>query len=374
MTIPDLGPVLGRTGRPLDQIRLIGVTARGRHGVFPEERRDGQDFTVDVVLHLDTTPAANSDDVADTVHYGDLAGRIADVVRGEPVDLIETLAARIAASCVASSDSGGVQAVDVVVHKPQAPIAEPFTDVVVAIRRSRAELLPGSPVEPTEPTEADVLDRRPEQPVTAVLALGTNLGDRTATLRTAVDELRAVDDIEVERVSPVVETDPVGGPDQPDYLNAVVLVRTGLSARELLLACQRIETGHGRKRTVRWGPRTLDIDLIRYGELISTDPVLELPHPRADQRAFVLAPWLAADPHAWLPPRPGAVEAPEEPGSASRPSGRRSVAALLALAADATGVRARPDLRLDHSDRRDENPDRAADDRTDSTMDETSTR
>ena len=371
MTIPDLGPVLGRTGRPLDQIRLIGVTARGRHGVFPEERRDGQDFTVDVVLHLDTTPAADSDDVADTVHYGDLAGRIADVVRGEPVDLIETLAARIAASCVASSDSGGVQAVDVVVHKPQAPIAEPFTDVVVAIRRSRAELLPGSPV---EPTEAGVLDRRPEHPVTAVLALGTNLGDRTATLRTAVDELRAVDDIEVERVSPVVETDPVGGPDQPDYLNAVVLVRTGLSARELLLACQRIETGHGRKRTVRWGPRTLDIDLIRYGELISTDPVLELPHPRADQRAFVLAPWLAADPHAWLPPRPGAVEAPAAPGSASRPSGRRSVAALLALAADATGVRARPDLRLDHSDRRDENPDRAADDRTDSTMDETSTR
>ena len=204
MTIPDLGPVLGRTGRPLDQIRLSGVTARGRHGVFPEERRDGQDFTVDVVLHLDTTPAADSDDVADTVHYGDLAGRIADVVRGEPVDLIETLAARIAASCVASSDSGGVQAVDVVVHKPQAPIAEPFTDVVVAIRRSRAELLPGSPV---EPTEADVLDRRPEQPVTAVLALGTNLGDRTATLRTAVDELRAVDDVEVERASRPVAPD-----------------------------------------------------------------------------------------------------------------------------------------------------------------------
>src|SRR5688500_6561204 len=98
MTIPDFGPVRSRTGRPLDQIRLIGVTARGRHGVFPQERRDGQDFTIDVVLHVDTRPAATSDDVTDTVHYGDLAVRIADVVRGEPVDLIETLAVRIAES------------------------------------------------------------------------------------------------------------------------------------------------------------------------------------------------------------------------------------------------------------------------------------
>jgi dihydroneopterin aldolase/2-amino-4-hydroxy-6-hydroxymethyldihydropteridine diphosphokinase len=319
MTIPDLGPVLNRRAdRPLDQIRLIGLTAFGRHGVFPEERRDGQDFTVDVVLHVDTRPAATSDDVTDTVHYGELATRVADVVRGEPVDLIETLAARIAEACLASADSGSVMAVDVAVHKPHAPIAEQFTDVVVAIRRHRADLVPS-------------LDQQPEQPVTAVLALGTNLGDRTKTLRTAIADLRAVADVEVELVSPVVETDPVGGPDQPDYLNAVVLIRTGLSARELLAAAQRIETGHGRERTVRWGPRTLDIDVIRYGDLTSADPVLELPHPRAHQRGFVLAPWLAADPAAWLPV-----------GAARRP-----VVDLLAEAPDRDGVRPRPDLDLD---------------------------
>jgi dihydroneopterin aldolase/2-amino-4-hydroxy-6-hydroxymethyldihydropteridine diphosphokinase len=324
MTIPDFGPVRSRTGRPLDQIRLLGVTARGRHGVFAQERRDGQDFTIDVVLHVDTRPAAASDDVTDTVHYGDLAVRIAEVVRGEPVDLIETLAARIAESCLAAPDCAGVEIVDVAVHKPQAPITEPFTDVVIAIRRERAELL------------ADPLDRRPAEPVTAVLALGTNLGDREATLRAALAGLRDVPDLVVDAVSPVVQTDPVGGPEQPDYLNAVVLVTTGLSPRELLAACQLIEAGQGRERTVRWGPRTLDIDVIRYDDLHSADPLLELPHPRAGQRAFVLVPWLAVDPQAWLP----------------TPSGPVPVRELLAGAGDRDGVRARPDVLLDELSRR----------------------
>jgi dihydroneopterin aldolase/2-amino-4-hydroxy-6-hydroxymethyldihydropteridine diphosphokinase len=328
MTIPDFGPARSPDGRPLDQIRLIGVTARGRHGVFPQERRDGQDFTVDVVLHVDTTKAAATDDVADTVHYGELAVRIADVIRGEPVDLIETLATRIAGSCLASPDSAGVLAVDVVVHKPQAPITEPFTDVVVAIRRDRSELLPGP---------ADPLAQRPGQPVTAVLALGTNLGDREATLRAALAGLSDVPDLRVDAVSPVVETDPVGGPEQPDFLNAVVLVTTGLSARELLAVGQSLEAEQGRERNVRWGPRTLDVDVIRYGDLLSTDPVLELPHPRAGQRPFVLVPWLAVDPQAWLPSGSGPVPVRSLPAATGSGSG----------SVDAGGVRVRPDLRLD---------------------------
>lgn len=319
MSTPDFGPVRSSTGRPLDQIRLIGVTARGRHGVFPEERRDGQDFTIDVVLHVDTSKAAATDDVADTVHYGDLAVRIADVIRGEPVDLIETLAARIAESCLTSTDSAGVATVDVAVHKPQAPITEPFTDVVVAIRRDRTQLLPPDP-----------LDRRPGEPVTAVLALGTNLGDREATLRAAVTGLTDVPHLRVDAVSTAFETDPVGGPEQPDFLNAVVLVTTGLSPLELLATCQSIEAGQGRERTVRWGPRTLDVDVIRYSDLLSADPQLELPHPRADQRAFVLVPWLAVDPQAWLP----------------SPSGPVAVQSLLAKTPDRDGVRARPDVLL----------------------------
>ena len=337
MNIPDFGVVHSADGRPLDQIRLVGVTARGWHGVFPEERRDGQDFTVDVILHLDTTKAAATDDVVDTVHYGDLAVRIADVIRGEPVDLIETLAARIAASCLASPDCAGVAAVDVAVHKPQAPITELFADVVVAIRRDRADLL----LEPVSRqqlgVDPDPLDQRPSEPVTAVLALGANLGDREAALRAAVAALRDVPNLLVDAVSLVVETDPVGGPEQPDYLNAVVLVTTRLSARELLAAGQAIETGQGRERDVRWGPRTLDVDVIRYGDLLSRHPVLELPHPRAYHRAFVLIPWLAVDPQAWLP----------------SPSGRVPVQPLLAALtseADRDGVRARPDLRIGEAD------------------------
>lgn len=311
MTIPDFGPVLGRAGRPLDQIRLLGVTARGRHGVLDHERQDGQEFIIDAVLHLDTAAAAAADDLAATVDYGSLAIRIADLVRGEPVDLIETLAARIAAGCL---ESPGVVAVDVAVHKPQAPINERFADVVVAIRREKTS----------------DLDRRPAEPLTAVLALGTNLGDRAGILRAAAAELGELDDVQVVAVSPAVESAPVGGPEQPDYLNAVVLLTTRLSANELLAAGQWIEAGHGRERSIRWGPRTLDIDVIRYGDLLSDDPMLELPHPRAAQRAFVLAPWLAVDPQAWLPGY----------------GGRRPVAPLLVKAPDRDGVRERPDLRL----------------------------
>ena len=300
MTAGDFGPVKDASGRVLDQIRLVGVTARGRHGVLPEERRDGQDFTIDVVLHLDTAKAAATDDLTATVHYGELAGRIADVVRGEPVALIETLADRIAAVCLAPPP---VEAADVVVHKPHAPITETFADVVVAIRRRRGEARSTG--------------------VGAVLALGANLGDREGTLRSAVEALGAVDGVVVDAVSPVFATRPVGGPEQPDYANAVALVTTTLSPHLLLHATQAIEAAHGRERTVRWGPRTLDIDVIRYGDVLSDDPELQLPHPRAHERAFVLAPWLAVDPEAWLPGE----------------DGRRSVAELLRTAADRDDVR-----------------------------------
>ena len=118
-----------------DRIALTGLTVRGFHGVFEQERREGQDFVVDVVLRLDTRAAAASDDLARTVHYGDLATGLADVVRGEPVDLIETLAARLADVALADPL---VIAAEVTVHKPSAPIAEEFTDVAVTIRRERA--------------------------------------------------------------------------------------------------------------------------------------------------------------------------------------------------------------------------------------------
>ncbi len=171
-----------------------------------------------------------------------------------------------------------------------------------------------------------------------VLALGSNLGDRLATIQAGIDDLAVAPGIALRSVSAVFETSPVGGPDQPDYLNAVLLAVSALPGLEILRHTQAAEHAQGRVRTVRWGPRTLDIDIISCDDEISDDPRLTLPHPRAHERAFVLLPWHDVDPGATLP-------------------GRGPVAGLLARlgsdadadrTADGAGgtVRRRDDLRL----------------------------
>jgi 2-amino-4-hydroxy-6-hydroxymethyldihydropteridine diphosphokinase len=161
---------------------------------------------------------------------------------------------------------------------------------------------------------------------TVVLALGSNLGDRLASLQGGVGALCARPGLSGVQVSPVYATAPVGGPAQPDYLNAVLVASTTLSARAVLGRCQEAENALGRVRTERWGPRALDVDVIIYGTEVSDDPELTLPHPRAHERAFVLAPWHDVDPGAVIP-------------------GHGRVADLLAAVGSA-GVRLCPDARL----------------------------
>jgi 2-amino-4-hydroxy-6-hydroxymethyldihydropteridine diphosphokinase len=134
-----------------------------------------------------------------------------------------------------------------------------------------------------------------------VLALGSNLGDRQDILQGAVDAIVGLPGVRVTAVSPVYETVPVGGPAQPDYLNAIVLADAARPARELLDRLHEIEAAFDRVRVVRWGPRTLDIDVVDFGGERSDDPGLTLPHPRAHERAFVLGPWRDVDPDAALP-------------------------------------------------------------------------
>lgn len=610
--------VTGPDGRSLDQVQLTGVSARGYHGVLPSERQTGQEFRADVVLYLDTRPAAAGDDLARTVSYADVASDVHDVLTGEPADLVETVAERIAAVVLARPQ---VEAVDVRVHKPQAPIPVPFIDVEVAIRRDRTHVpVVAAPARPTEssaasavsPAEAPAYEpdradafrseqpvgswneaaeqarsvpepaafaaapvfaaepvpqdfeplarpasdepeqfhREPYQPepaqqrtdtfeaeplverlpasaspaaqspaeapeprpvpeliapeplqvapaawelqadepvraeqrgqepvpvfqpeeqfrsepvfepvqqyeslqdqrqgadpsnalqqqydqfaqpeqaqaeqrtqqfeaqgyeqpqqydqqpqpfdppqqgyeqaqqfeqqpfeqppfeqpqrlepqqnqpqqnqydqlfdqqfdradmettrvapavpdsaaaqpeqfapeqyqpeeyqheprdrfdevpagyVDVVIAIGANLGDPQATMRSAVAELDRMPGLQITDVSPLARTAAVGGPEeQPDYLNAVLLARTTLSARGLLHACQEVENVHGRTREERWGPRTLDVDLITYGNLTDSADDLEVPHPRAHERAFVLEPWSQIAPEAVL--------------------------------------------------------------------------
>jgi 2-amino-4-hydroxy-6-hydroxymethyldihydropteridine diphosphokinase len=136
-----------------------------------------------------------------------------------------------------------------------------------------------------------------------VLALGSNLGDRLANLQAGIDVLAAAPGLGRLSVSPVYETEPVGGPAQDDYLNVVVSAETALPARAILDRARQAEAALGRVRAQRWGPRTLDVDIIVCGTEISTDPELTLPHPRAHERSFVLAPWHDLDPAAQIPGR-----------------------------------------------------------------------
>ena len=135
----------------------------------------------------------------------------------------------------------------------------------------------------------------------AFLGLGSNLGDRIATLQRAVDLLGRDPAIRVTRSSRIWETEPLGGPDQPDFLNAVVEVSTELEPHDLLSACNRVEVALGRTREVRWGPRTIDIDILLIDALAIDDPALTVPHPRLHQRAFALMPLLELTPDPQLP-------------------------------------------------------------------------
>ncbi len=266
-----------------DRITLTGLRARGFHGVLPAERELGQEFAADVVLHLDTRQAAAGDDLTATASYAEIAEDVVAVLAGPPVDLVETVAAMIAERVLRHPR---VNAVDVTVHKPQAPITVPFADVSVHIHRSRAELPDGA------------------VPYDVVVALGANLGDARATLGQALTELDRHPRVEVTAVSPLLRSAavvPEGADPQPDYLNAVAVVRTTLSPRELLALCQGVELAHGRVRTERWGARPLDLDLVAAGAVTWHDADLTLPHPRAHERAFVLAPWARVEPDAVLP-------------------------------------------------------------------------
>lgn len=162
--------------------------------------------------------------------------------------------------------------------------------------------------------------------VEVVLSLGSNVGDRRARLQSAVSALALAPGVRALSVSSVYETDPVGGPEQPDFLNAVLVVETALSPRAVLDLAHQVEADADRERIVRWGPRTLDVDLIAAGDSVVDEPDLQVPHPRAASRAFVLVPWLEVDAAASLPGAGAAAE--------------------LVKGLDVTRVRRQDDLRL----------------------------
>ncbi|MEU8293830.1 MULTISPECIES: 2-amino-4-hydroxy-6-hydroxymethyldihydropteridine diphosphokinase [Streptomyces] len=161
------------------------------------------------------------------------------------------------------------------------------------------------PVPASVVEQVDAADATLQNPKRAVVSLGANLGNRLETLQGAVDALEDTPGIRVKAVSPVYETEPWGVEpgSQPSYFNAVAVLKTTLPPSSLLERAQAVEEAFHRVRDERWGPRTLDVDIVAYADLHSDDPRLTLPHPRAHERAFVLAPWLDIDPAAELPGR-----------------------------------------------------------------------
>ncbi|MET8981805.1 2-amino-4-hydroxy-6-hydroxymethyldihydropteridine diphosphokinase [Streptomyces sp. NPDC004539] len=171
------------------------------------------------------------------------------------------------------------------------------------------------PADPTvQPVPASVVERVDaadttlHNPQWAVLSLGSNLGNRLETLQGAIDALEDTPGLRIKAVSPVYETEPWGvdPASQPSYFNAVVVLKTTLPPSSLLERAHAVEEAFDRVRADRWGARTLDVDIVSYAEVVDDDPRLTLPHPRAHERAFVLAPWYDVDPDAKLPGR-GAV-------------------------------------------------------------------
>jgi 2-amino-4-hydroxy-6-hydroxymethyldihydropteridine diphosphokinase len=161
------------------------------------------------------------------------------------------------------------------------------------------------PVPASVVRQVDAADTTLHNPKRAVISLGSNLGNRLETIQGAIDALEDTPGVRIKAVSPVYETAPWGVPEgsQPSYFNAVVVLKTTLPPSSLLERAHAVEDAFHRVREERWGPRTIDVDIVAYADEVSDDPFLTLPHPRAHERAFVLAPWHDVDPEAQLPGR-----------------------------------------------------------------------
>ena len=218
------------------------------------------------MIEFDARLAGEKDDLDASVNYAIPIEMVQGIITGEQHLLLERVATRIAEDVLALR---GVDAVDVVVKKLRPPVPQDIVSTAVRLHRRRPDLV------------------RFERPLaTAYIALGSNLGDREAHLKFAVEHIPGL-----RAVSGLYETDPVGGPDdQGPYLNMVAEVETRLDPYALLDLCRRIEAGAGRERKVRWGPRTLDLDVLLYEDIRIESVELTVPHPRMWERRFVLAP------------------------------------------------------------------------------------
>jgi len=255
-----------------DEIRIEGLKVYANHGVLPEETRDGQFFYVNAVLYVDTSKAGKTDDLTHSVHYGEVSQFITDWMQENTCLLLEAVCEKLAKEILLKYDL--IYAIDLEVRKPHAPIPLPFGCVSVKVHQSWHK---------------------------AYIALGSNMGDKEKYIRDAVEALDNHPQIMVKKVSDLLVTAPYGGVEQDEFLNGVMEIETILNPEELLDALHEIENAADRKRTLRWGPRTLDLDILLYDRLVYESETLNIPHVDMQNRRFVLEPMVQIAPQAYHP-------------------------------------------------------------------------
>jgi len=256
----------------MDRINIKNLEVFAKHGVTPEENVLGQKFLISAALYTDLRLAGKSDNLAESLDYGDICCYIKAFVEGNTFRLIEAIAERLAEELLIENPA--LQKVWLEIKKPWAPVAIALETVSVEIERSRHM---------------------------AFIALGSNMGDRSAFLDLAVCELNKARGCRVISVSGFINTEPYGGIVQDMFLNGCLKMETLLTPEELLELLHDIENKAGRTRNVRWGPRTLDLDIVFYDDMVVSSDTLIIPHAQAHKRGFVLAPLCEIEPNLLHP-------------------------------------------------------------------------
>ena len=244
-----------------DEIHIDRLEVFAHHGVYPEETRNGQIFYVNAVLYTDMDRACISDELEDTVDYGGVCHFITGWMQDNTCKLLEAAAGRLSEALLLKY--GMLSAVRLEIVKPFAPVRLPFEEISVRVYRSRHK---------------------------AYIAIGSNMGDREGYLAGAVEAMKAHPLMELKKVSRWILTEPYGGVEQDDFLNGAAEIETLMSPRQLLEALHEMENAAGRERNVRWGPRTLDLDILFYDKVPLESEKLVIPHPDLENRRFVLEP------------------------------------------------------------------------------------
>ena len=245
----------------MDKIKINNLEIFCNHGVFPEENILGQKFLVSAILYTNTRSAGLSDDITKSINYGDICHFIDKYMKGHTFKLIETVAENLANALLAETKN--LEKIELEIKKPWAPVALPIEDVSVRIERGWH---------------------------TTYIAFGSNLGDKEKYLNQAIKALGSTKDCLVTQVSDFLITKPYGMTEQNDFLNGCLELRTLLTPEELLIKLHSIEQNANRERLVHWGPRTLDLDIIFYDDIVYDSKNLTIPHIDMQNRKFVLEP------------------------------------------------------------------------------------